>query len=117
MNIIVEIVDIKIFSSNPKKYVNEYVAYLKKETGATSITGSLITLTELGDLGCTYPSDYKYVSTLSSRTCENSPYARWLNNGQYWWTKSAESQYNMYVWIMFANGNLTANDFDFEILS
>ena len=92
-------IDVQIWSTNPKSYINNYVNYLKEETGDTNIIGSLITLKELESLGCTIPSDYKLSSDPTGRTCTNSTYKSWLINNQWWWTRSARSDLSRNVWI------------------
>ena len=99
-------IDIQIWSTNPKTYVNAYVEYLKTELEDDSVTGDLITLTELKGLGCTIPSAYEYVSSSSSRTCTNSPYKSWLINNQGWWSRSAYSDYACFVWYVSDDGYL-----------
>jgi hypothetical protein len=78
-------IDIQKWSTNPKTYVNAYVEYLKTKLGDNSVTGDLITLTELEGLGCSTP------------ICSNSPYYSWLINGQHWWTCSARDEYVRFV--------------------
>ena len=98
-------IDIQSYDGNAKTYVNNYVSYLKTETGNSSITGNLITLAQLGNLGCTYPSDYAN-ATGGVRTCVNSENAEWLINGQGWWTRSAESgSYSTYIWVVNTGGS------------
>ena len=97
-------IDIETWSTIPKTYINNYVDYLKTQTSALetdTLTGNLITVTELGELGCTISADYSYVSGL---TCANSANASWIVNGQYYWTRSASS--NNLVWSVFSSGEL-----------
>ena len=96
-------IDIQTWSTNPKDYVNSYVSYLQTETGDTSITSNLITLAELKTLGCTINDDYSYTSGL---TCANSSNAEWLVNGQYWWTRSANTASSGGVWSVHPDGYL-----------
>ena len=99
-------IDIETWSTNPKTYVNNYVNYLKTQTSATSsdtLTGNLITVTELGELGCTISDDYSYVSGL---TCSTSANASWIVNGQKYWTRSAYPNTSFYVWYVYTSGDL-----------
>ena len=102
-------IDIQTWSTNPKIYVNEYVSYLQGETGDTTLSGSLITLAELGNLGCTVPTDYACGS--GGWTCTGSEHSNWLINGQYWWTRSANSDYSFLIWLMYDDGSLYDSDY------
>ena len=85
-------------------YVNEYVTYLKNETGDSGLVGTLITLKELKSLGCTINDDYTYSEGVS---CNTSSYKSWLVNGQYYWTRSDFANTNQYrVWIVYSDGSL-----------
>jgi hypothetical protein len=75
-------INIQNYAGNAKTYVNEYVNYLKEQTGDTSLTGNLLTLTELGTLGCTITPDYSWQSDLG---CSSSIHNEWLTNHQNWW--------------------------------
>ena len=99
-------IDIQTWSTKPKTYVNEYVSYLQEDTGDTTLTGDLITMAQLGELGCTVPSVYTWVSDSNARTCANSSHSDWLINGQYWWTRSTISGYPHFIWIMYDGGDL-----------
>ena len=82
-------IDVQLWSTNYiAPYLNNYVAYLAEMTGDSTLSGDLITLSDLKELGCTIQSDY---SNTGEETCVNSEYSSWLINGQYWWTKSASS--------------------------
>ena len=96
-------IDIQQYDGNVKTYVNNYVSYLKGETGDSTLTGNLINLNELKSLGCTINDDYTYTSGL---TCANSPYKSWLVNVQFWWTRSAYPTTSGYVWIVLGDGRL-----------
>ena len=100
-------IDIQTWSTNPKTYVNEYVSYLQGETGDTTLSGDLITLAELGNLGCTVPIDYAWGS--GGWTCTGSEHSNWLINGQYWWTRTAFSDFSGSIWILFDDGDLYSN--------
>jgi hypothetical protein len=104
-------INIQEWSTNPKKYVNSYVEYLKTELGDKSITGNLITLKELESLGCNIPSNYGYISSASDKTCQNSLYKFWLINGQYWWTCSIYSDNSVSMWMMYNSGYLDGNHY------
>ena len=51
-------IDIQAFDGNVKTHVNEYVSYLKSEIGDSTLTGTLITMSELKSLGCTITENY-----------------------------------------------------------
>ena len=97
-------IDIQTWSTNPKTYVNAYVEYLKEELGDDTVTGDLITLKDLEELGCTVPSDYAWGS--GGWNCYDSPYG-WIANGQYWWTRSAYSRSYNNVWYVSTDGYLS----------
>lgn len=80
-------IDIQSYDGNVKTYLQEYVSYLQDRTNDTTITGTLITLSELKNLGCTINDDYSFSFNL---TCINSKYASWLVNNQRFWTRSTE---------------------------
>ena len=102
-------IDIEIWSTNPKKYINNYVDYLNDYLNTNSIKGDLISLKELELLGCTIPSNYQYVENSSQKTCANSPYVDWLFTGQYWWTQSASSFKSSNIWVMGEYNNFYAD--------
>ena len=95
-------IDIQIWSTYPKEYINEYVTYLQEETGETTLGGDLITLTELKKLGCTIQEDYSYTG---KETCANSPYKSWLIINGTWWTRSDISSFNDSVYKVGFPGN------------
>ena len=88
-------INIQSYPGPAQTYVNNYVSYLKEKTGDTELSGTLITLTELGNLGCIIGEDY---SPNGGNTCVASENASWLINGQYWWTRSAYSNADYGVW-------------------
>ena len=74
-------IDIRKYSSdNIIPYIDEYVDYLKNLTGDNTITGDLINLPRLLELGC----------DMTSHSCSTSPYVSWINLGvdKMWWTKT-----------------------------
>ena len=93
-------IDFQSYDGTAKTKVNEYVSYLQTETGDTTLTGTLMTMTELKPLGCTISDDYSYIADL---TCANSEHADWLLNGQTWWLRSAFYQGNM-IWLVKDTG-------------
>ena len=100
-------IDIQQYDGNAKTYVNEYVSYLKSQTGDSTITGNLITLTELKGLGCTIDTNY-YEEDEEEYHCYSSPYKSWLiNDVQNWWTRSANPDFPQSVWMMYNHGLLT----------
>ena len=103
--------DIQTSSTNPKVYVNNYVNYLKTELGASvsdTLTGNLITVTELIELGCTMNADYTEPSNASQKTCENSDKASWIINGQEYWTRSVNKSAPDLVWIVNTDGKFNS---------
>jgi hypothetical protein len=102
-------IDIQQYDGDAKIYINEYVSYLKSETGDFTITGTLITLAELKILGCTIPTNYSITSGI---TCEESQYSSWLINTQNWWTRSARSDNGSYVWSLLSTGDISSVNYD-----
>ena len=93
-----------------KTYVNEYVTYLKALTSDNTLVGNLITLRELGDLGCIVSSDYSYSERGS---CVDSTFKNWLINNQSWWTRSVRTDQDYQLWWMYENGDLHGdNEYD-----
>ena len=101
-------IDIQTWSTNPKTYVNSYVTYLQGVTGDSALTGDLITMAQLGELGCTVPSDYDEAD--GGWTCTNSEHKNWLINSQDWWTRSASPKDSTYIWFVKEDGNLINYD-------
>lgn len=101
-------IEIQSYNGNAKTYVNEYVEYLKTLTGSKNITGNLITVSQLGNLGCTISSTYASGTGL---TCANSQHKDWLVNGKYWWTRSASSDYAQNVWAVSSSGSFVSSGF------
>lgn len=99
-------IDIWEWSPYTSEIVDNYVSYLKTEYDI-DVTGDLITMAQLGELGCTIPSDYAWISDANSRTCNNSDHSEWLVNGQSWWTHSAYSGTSSHIWMMIGSGNLS----------
>ena len=91
-------IDIFEWSTNPKIYVTEYVSFLQSELNDIDVSGNLITLKEMGNLGCTFPDDYGWIADDSARTCTVSKYFSWLINGQRWWTRSVSAVDKTHVW-------------------
>lgn len=96
-------------STYKQSETTNYVTYLKGSTGDITITGTLITLAELKELGCTINDDYSYTSVL---TCANSENADWLVSGQYWWTHSAYADDSILVWSVGDDGGLDIRLYD-----
>ena len=103
-------IDIQKWSTNPKTYVNEYVSYLQEETGDTTISGNLITITELGTLDCKIEADYTVNDDYLDNpiTCNKSSNKKWLLNKQSWWTCSAYAGYHDTVFGVNAPGLMEA---------
>jgi hypothetical protein len=96
-------IDIQDYDGNVKTYVNEYVYYLQSETGDVSLSGNLMTLTELKKIGCTINNDY---SLTSESTCTNSEHKSWLVNGQRSWLRSAFPGKDGVIWLINEAGGL-----------
>jgi hypothetical protein len=92
-----------------KTLLNNYVSYLQTELGDTTISGDLITLTELKGLGCTINDDYSYSYELN---CAKSSYESWLVNDQNWWTRSALPINARHVWYVSYYGTLFTNTYN-----
>ena len=103
-------IDIQLYDGDAKTYLNNYVTYLKGETGDSTLSGTLITVAELGDLGCTVPSDYAWGS--GGWTCANSANAEWLVNGQEWWSRSAAADDFFSIWFIDDEGGLAGNSYN-----
>lgn len=101
-------IDIQSHNGPVKTYVNEYVSYLRSETGDSTLTGTLITLAELKELGCTINNNYSYTSGL---TCASSKHNSWISNGKYWWTRSAVPSNANDVWIVCKSGTLSYDNY------
>ena len=99
-------IDIQQFEGETKSLLNNYVSYLQTELDGKTVSGDLITLSELKSLGCTINDNYSYTSGLS---CKNSSYVTWLANGQFWWTRSATSTAAEGVWTVNGRGRFNAN--------
>jgi len=96
-------IDIQTWSTNPKVYINNYVSYLRSTTGDNTITGDLLTLEELGRLGCTISEDYSW--GVGAWTCLLSQHKDWLVKGQSWWTRSADSEHENNIWFITDYGD------------
>lgn len=101
-------VDIQSYAGPAQTYLNAYVTYLQGIVNDTSLTGNLITLQELGTLGCEYPSDYSASSTIS---CTSSEYSSWLINGQQIWTRSTSPSYSSGLWQLGATGGFALSGY------
>ena len=107
-------INIQSYDGNAKTYVNNYVDYLKTQVSARetdTLTGNLITVTELIELGCKMNADYSYPSDTSERTCNNSANKSWIVNGQNYWTRSASTGSIYYVWYVYTSGGLGNGDY------
>ena len=102
------------WTSNPRNYISNYVTYLKNQTGDSTISGDLISLTQLKELNCVISDDYRYNAI---ETCENSNHASWLINGQSYWTKSALSTDPNYVFAVDANGMILKEGYSYNYYS
>lgn len=101
-------IDIWEWSPYTSELVDNYVSYLKTQYNV-DVTGDLITMTRLGNLGCTIPTDYGY--GYGGWTCTSSEHSEWLVNGQGWWTRSANSGSSASMWFMNDGGSLSHGNF------
>lgn len=90
-------IDVQIWGGNSKRYLNLYVAFLENLVGDNNISGNLITLKELNDLGCDVPLDNK-ADGVSQYDCLDSEHIDWLANGQMWWTRSSSTGNPDKIW-------------------
>lgn len=90
-------IDLQTYGGESKTYVNNYVDYLRSETGDSTLSGDLMTLKDLRMLSCTVSDTY---AETGGENCLNSPYISWLNNGQNWWIRSAYPNSNRLVWAL-----------------
>ncbi len=106
-------IDIQAYDGETKTYINEYVAYLKDKTGDVNITGTLMTLSQLKDLGCNINDDYIHAIG-GIPICADSEHISWLANGQRWWTRSAHPLEDKRIWRLNGSGLLYSNfNYDF----
>ena len=101
-------IDIQTYDGVAKTYINNYVAYLKETTNDMSLTGTLMTLGDLKNLGCTINDDYTfdYATENGLLTCADSAQASWLINGQTWWLRSASANNGGCAWYLGGSGRL-----------
>lgn len=92
-------IDIKTYTTTLYSYIDSYVSYIKELTDSSQITGDLISLNDLKNLGCTITNDYS-----SGSTCKNSKYYSWLITERNWWTKSANPSKASNVWLINTSG-------------
>ena len=97
--------------------MNNYAEYLKTNLNDTSLSINLITLDELGSLGCTIAEDY--IGTKGSViiqggfSCSSSPHSEWLVNNQSWWTRSKDLGNGLTatsIWVVEEDGELSVWD-------
>ena len=82
-------IDIQKFDGNAKLYVNNYVSFLRTVTGDEFLSGDLITVSELIELGVD-----------ESTYCDlEGP--SWLSNGQLWYTSSSGPENSYEVWAVW----------------
>lgn len=96
-------IEVANYEGNVKNYLNNYTTYLQNTTEDTTVTSDLVSLQELKELGCTISSNY---SDDTNNTCMYSIYKTWLLNNQDWWTKSAYSGRDDYIWVGSVGGGL-----------
>ena len=97
-------INIQNYDNSIKQRINGYTNKLKTITNDQTITGDLISLKELEELGCTVSEDYG--TTYGSDTCGSSPYAVWLVNG-WMWTKTARIGFDNTLWVLGDTGDLS----------
>ena len=98
-------IDIQTWGTEVKRYVNNYVTFLQVSNNDPEITGNIITIKELVELGCTFPKTNTY-SYSDGETCLTSSYADWLVNNQYFWTRSAYSGFKSSIWYVHESGEI-----------
>ena len=91
--------DISVYGNVIYSYINEYVVYLKTIIKDDSLSGNVITLNELKDLGCILDDE----DTTETATCGGSKYLKWLNNNQVWWTRTAFAWESGRIWYFSSN--------------
>lgn len=99
-------IDLEQITGDVSDYLNEYENYLREVSGYTNISASLITLEQLDSLGCSVSSDYSD----GSYSCENSLYPEWLPPCASFWTRSAVSDLEGYVWVVGVDKTVTGYD-------
>ena len=99
-------IDIQQYDGEAKTYVNEYVSYLQGLADNNSISGTLITISELRKLGCTGPVTNSSMTNYNYYICENSTYESWLINGQTTWTRTATSDTASTPWNFREDGRV-----------
>lgn len=85
------------WSKHLKDLLNNYKTYLKSEYNV-NVTTDIITLSQLDKLGCSVPSDHTWGD--GNWSCLSTKHSGWLINGQYWWTKSADSNNINNIWFV-----------------
>ena len=104
-------VDLSVYTGDSYYTIQNYLSFFTEYLGIDDVSGDLITVSQLGDLGCTVPSDYSYGS--GGWTCIDSEHSDWLINEHYWWTKSsATTSPGAFIWGVGSGGAL--NTYDFE---
>ncbi len=99
-------IDLETYSPNVVLYIENYIDFLKENLDTVSISGTLITLNDLKELGCTISDDYN----TDSMSCVNSDYASWLIINQYWLTRSADSRYSNEFYAITYSGSVLSSD-------
>ena len=77
--------DIQLYDGPAKTYINNYVTYLRGETGDTNLSGTLITKNQLASLDC------------DAIKCTDIEHASWLLTSQVWWTSTAYDFMQVYI--------------------
>ena len=88
-------VPIMDYSGATNNLLTEYLDYIKFHSNDDSIKIDLVSMSELGDLGCTVPTNY---SDGSGYNCNGSAHSYWIDNFQAWWTKSVSNGSYYKVW-------------------
>ncbi len=94
--------DIATHASSVSYLISQYVSFLKSSTNDSTITGDLISKSQLISVGCDF----------TENTCNNSQYANWLVNGQFWWTKTYAGKETKYIFILRGDGVITHDPYD-----
>lgn len=99
-------IDLYTYSLDVVVYLDNYVNYLKEKTKISDITGTLITVKELGNLDCSIDVNYSSYDM----TCGSSIYASWLISNQFWLTRSATVADSNDFFAVNDKGNIMSSD-------
>ena len=81
-----------------------------KYTGSSQIKGNLITLAELGSIGCKIPTNNDSKQGEIEGNCQNLPYSDWIITDQEWWSRSADASSATKVYRIMHNSKSRATE-------